>query len=683
MSSATITTPIYPITSNSYWVLYTVKGAKGDSGVTTATVYIYRRLAGTNPPALPTARTTYTFSSAVLTGLDNQWGTTIPTGIDPLYVSTATATGSGLTDFIDSGEWAAPALLAKNGIDGLPGVGTNGVNTATIPLYQTTSTSTPPTKPSVELTYTFSNGSLVVTSSGLPPDPWKRSLPTTGAYRWITTATALGTSSTDTILASEWSTVSLLAQDGVSAAYVIVTGEQAFKFLSGQSTPTVANITLTAALFGGLSTYSWEYWNGGWVPLSGTNTNQTYSLSYTNAAISNVNSLRIRCASGGTFDEITVLKLYDGSNGANGTNGVNGSPGANGSNGSNGANGINAINGYLTNESSTLPADSNGTVSSYAAAAGNFKVFSGTTDVTSLCSFSKSGATSGLTCTITAAGAYSISGTMNADTAVFTLNAVYSGATISKVLNISRAKAGAQGPQGPQGSQGLTGATGGQGPTGPAGAGTNYTGASDPTTSNPAAAINGDSYFQTTTNLMWVKIAGTWQKVVPQITSGNRSTFIADAAIGQAQIGSAAIGTLAIQGEAVTVENVIAVNAVSVTKTTSASTWTNFLSYSTPGNAIGYPTIIDLQFPDSGTTSNMVGGSSVSYALRVIDSSSGLVLASFSNTYVNRTRFLAKISSIPAQITIQRQILYTPGTGYLVYDVAYKSALLLARTVKK
>jgi hypothetical protein len=41
---------------------------------------------------------------------------------------------------------------------------------------------------------------------------------------------------------------------------VIVTGEQAFKFLSGSTQSTSLNITLTAVLSGGLTTYDWEYW---------------------------------------------------------------------------------------------------------------------------------------------------------------------------------------------------------------------------------------------------------------------------------------------------------------------------------------------------------------------------------------------------------------------------------------
>jgi hypothetical protein len=48
--------------------------------------------------------------------------------------------------------------------------------------------------------------------------------------------------------------------NGIDAQYVIVTGEQAFKFLSGSTQSTSLNITLTAVLSGGLTTYDWEYW---------------------------------------------------------------------------------------------------------------------------------------------------------------------------------------------------------------------------------------------------------------------------------------------------------------------------------------------------------------------------------------------------------------------------------------
>ena len=45
-----------------------------------------------------------------------------------------------------------------------------------------------------------------------------------------------------------------------------VSGPQSFKFLDGATTPTETNITLTAELYGTLTLYSWQYWNGtAWV----------------------------------------------------------------------------------------------------------------------------------------------------------------------------------------------------------------------------------------------------------------------------------------------------------------------------------------------------------------------------------------------------------------------------------
>ena len=201
-SSASVKTPVYPITSNSYWAIYTVKG---DSASSTTIVSIYRRVAGTNPSLpLPSGTVTYNFSSGTLTGLDNGWSKDVPAGVDPLYISAATAVGTGSATI---GGWATPVLFVSNGIDGTP-----GTNTATVTLYQTTATSSPPTRPLIPLTYKFSDATIAETL----PNNWQRSLPTTGAYRWITTATALGTTATDTILASEWAPVSLLAQDGVN-----------------------------------------------------------------------------------------------------------------------------------------------------------------------------------------------------------------------------------------------------------------------------------------------------------------------------------------------------------------------------------------------------------------------------------------------------------------------------------
>jgi hypothetical protein len=102
-----------------------------ENGTKGAMVYIYKR--ASSSPSLPTGTTTYTFSTAALTGLDNGWSTSVPTTDgNPLWVSAASAVSTGLTDTIGSGEWSTPAIMAEDGADGANGTsgtsGTSGTN---------------------------------------------------------------------------------------------------------------------------------------------------------------------------------------------------------------------------------------------------------------------------------------------------------------------------------------------------------------------------------------------------------------------------------------------------------------------------------------------------------------------------------------------------------------------------
>jgi hypothetical protein len=81
-------------------------GATGSSGLNTARPLIYQRAA--SAPALPSAATTYTFSTTTLTGLTNGWTTAIPADNgQPCWVSSATASSTTDTDSIAANEWAA------------------------------------------------------------------------------------------------------------------------------------------------------------------------------------------------------------------------------------------------------------------------------------------------------------------------------------------------------------------------------------------------------------------------------------------------------------------------------------------------------------------------------------------------------------------------------------------------
>lgn len=186
-------------------------GLPGVPGLNNATVFIYRRSASV--PALPSAATTYTFATAALAGLNNSWTTMIPAGSNPLYVSAAIASASAATDTIAAGKWAAPVILAQDGAGG-----GNGLNAATVYLYQRNNTGTAPAAPTTTLTYTFATGALSGTLGA-----WTQSVPAAagGKHLFVTTAIALGTGPTDTITAGEWATVNRMAADGADAPPVM------------------------------------------------------------------------------------------------------------------------------------------------------------------------------------------------------------------------------------------------------------------------------------------------------------------------------------------------------------------------------------------------------------------------------------------------------------------------------
>jgi predicted phage tail protein len=181
-----------------------IAGIVGSNGNNVAQVLAYKRT--TVAPTDNPGAVTFEFASGTITTgtLANGWSKTIPSGTNPLYVIAASAVSTAATDTIAANEWGSPALLVQ---DGSP-----GINTATVYLFQRTTTTTAPALPSANVTYTFSSGAASGVNNG-----WSQTMPTTGgAYRWMTTATALGTSATDTIASSEWAAASLIAQDGAN-----------------------------------------------------------------------------------------------------------------------------------------------------------------------------------------------------------------------------------------------------------------------------------------------------------------------------------------------------------------------------------------------------------------------------------------------------------------------------------
>lgn len=186
------------------------------AGVSTAVIYAYQRAAVA--PTLKPGAITYTFASGSITtpatdALSNGWTKTLPAGTDPLYVCVCTASASAATDTVADTEWTTPVLLVNNG--------TNGINTATIFLYQRAATNSAPSLPSVATTWTFATATLTAPNNG-----WTTVPPSSGGdYLFVTQATAAASTATDNIPASEWSTAVLMVNNGINGTSALHNGQ--------------------------------------------------------------------------------------------------------------------------------------------------------------------------------------------------------------------------------------------------------------------------------------------------------------------------------------------------------------------------------------------------------------------------------------------------------------------------
>lgn len=108
-----------------------------------------------------------------------------------------------------------------------------------------------------------------------------------------------------------------------------------------------------------------------------------------------------------------------------------------------GDSGEQALSGLLTNETVTLSATADGTVSDFSAATGTFVVYYGTEDVTASSTFEVLEAT-GCTGAIGINGDYAVTA-MSQDTATLKLQAIYSGTAVQKVFSLAKSRGGETG----------------------------------------------------------------------------------------------------------------------------------------------------------------------------------------------------------------------------------------------
>lgn len=274
----------------------------------TGSIFIYTRSATT--PSVPGVNVTYTFSTKAVTGLNNNWALTAPTGTDQLYMSMASALSSEPTDTILPTEWSVPVKYEINAVN---------YRSAMVYAYQRSATVLT-TNPG-DVTYDFTSNAI--TTANLS-NGWLKAIPSGSDPLYIITAIANSQTNTDTISANEWSTPVILAKDGAkgesglnSAVFGIDNASSTFnKNAAGVLSP-ATGIVLTTSYqnITGTITYQWQK--------NSTNINGATSSSYTvpTTDYASVTTNAYKCIITGTIngttssltDTITIPLLVDGS----------------------------------------------------------------------------------------------------------------------------------------------------------------------------------------------------------------------------------------------------------------------------------------------------------------------------------------------------------------------------------
>jgi hypothetical protein len=274
----------------------------------TGSIFIYARSA--TPPSVPSVNVTYTFSTKAVTGLNNNWALTAPTGTDQLYMSMASALSSEPTDTILPTEWSVPVKYEINAVN---------YRSAMVYAYQRSATVLT-TNPG-DVTYDFTSNAI--TTANLSNE-WLKAIPSGSDPLYIITAIANSQTNTDTISANEWSTPVILAKDGAkgesglnSAVFGIDNASSTFnKNAAGVLSP-ATGIVLTTSYqnITGTITYQWQK--------NSTNISGATSSSYTvpTTDYASVTTNAYKCIITGTVngaasslnDTITIPLLVDGS----------------------------------------------------------------------------------------------------------------------------------------------------------------------------------------------------------------------------------------------------------------------------------------------------------------------------------------------------------------------------------
>lgn len=252
---------------------------------------------------------------------------------------------------------------------------------------------------------------------------------------------------------SDWATTSVLTDSpsNIAANAVLVqlvSSAQIFTFdAAGLASPSGQTINFTAVLINvtGTATFTADRYDAtntslGAVTLGGSGNTRTMTIAQFDAAAYAVVTATI----GAYTDIVTVVRLRDGSNG---------------------------YTPLLTNQRAIVPASSGGVVGSFAAAAGEMKLYQGDDELTTGVTYSVLSPSTGLDISINSAtGDYAVTGMTEDASSSFIRAAVSGGPTFDLVYIVTKSRAAVNGADGAPGAPGAPGADGAPGAPGADGA---------------------------------------------------------------------------------------------------------------------------------------------------------------------------------------------------------------------
>ena len=381
-SSATIKPPTYPVTSNTYWTLYTVKGDAGSNAKTvtlSASSQVFQiSKSGTVTPSIITLTAngqnllgSPTFSVTSGTVVLSGSGTIRNISYSDLATDSATiqVTWDSLTDYIT-------VVKVREGIDG----------TSPISGYLTNESVTVPTASDgsggvftsaggtlkVFDGVTDKTGNAAVTYSIASSSGVTISIAATGVY----TVTGMSADTGTATIRAVYNSVTVdkiytiaKAKAGVAGSnskYVDLTvGSQSFVYNSSGTTPSPVSTTVTATANNIVGTAYYEFLIGSTSKQNTTANTYTYTPQTLYSSMPEQITVKVREGSTtGTVvatDIISMIGIKPGGDGAPG---------------------LGAITVVISNEAQILPADSSGIVTSYSGSGFTVEAYEGTTKLT-------------------------------------------------------------------------------------------------------------------------------------------------------------------------------------------------------------------------------------------------------------------------------------------------------------